>query len=185
MTNTGTGWTKEWPDDGVYWFRLDAGSLPDIAEIWGGDVYYTGDKVGVSVRNHDGGEWLGPISPSDVEQLIQLRSLMQGGIGIIAQERQRHFDVEGWTPEHDDEHDNGELAQAGACYAWPPMRPIFVKQAWPWRHDEWKPELFSVGAGENEKREARIRVLAKAGALIAAEIDRLQRLNPDLPKETQ
>lgn len=101
------------------------------------------------------------------------------GITIIARERQRHFDVEGWTPCHDDEHTNGELAQAAACYAWPPPRPLFVKgDAWPWRRDEWKPEIWGVpDATEQEKREARIRVLAKAGALIAAEIDRLARID--------
>jgi hypothetical protein len=99
----------------------------------------------------------------------------EDGIAIIAAERQRHFAVEGWTTEHDDEHVKGELAQAGACYAWPPMRPVEVKKAWPWRHDEWKPELFGVGADASEKLEARVRTLAKAGALIAAEIDRLRR----------
>lgn len=100
------------------------------------------------------------------------------GIRIITRERQRHFDVEGWTPEHDDEHTNGELARAAACYAWPPPRPLFVKKdAWPWDHHDWKPEIWSIpNATGREKRDARIRVLAKAGALIAAEIDRLERI---------
>ncbi|MEG2267851.1 MAG: DUF550 domain-containing protein, partial [Acinetobacter sp.] len=34
---------------------------------------------------------------------------------IIA-ERQRQISEEGWTPEHDDEHDKGELAMAAVCY---------------------------------------------------------------------
>jgi hypothetical protein len=110
-----------------------------------------------------------------LSEVAQLREALVGGVGVIASERARHLAVEGWTPEHDDEHSKGELAQAAACYAWPPMRPIEVKKAWPWRGDEWKPELFGVGAGEFEKTEARIRVLAKAGALVAAEIDRLER----------
>ena len=35
---------------------------------------------------------------------------------VIA-ERERHVTEEGWTPEHDDDHDKGELATAAACYA--------------------------------------------------------------------
>lgn len=35
----------------------------------------------------------------------------------IAAERQRQIEVEGWTPNHDDEHDRGEMANAAACYA--------------------------------------------------------------------
>ena len=82
------------------------------------------------------------------------------GIELIAEERQRQITAEGWTPEHDDEHDNEQLAQAAACYAMPPR--LRGPLPWPWDADWWKP-------GD------RIRELTKAGALIAAEIDRLQR----------
>jgi hypothetical protein len=39
------------------------------------------------------------------------------GAELIAAERQRQIEVEGWTPEHDAAHDGGELAIAAACYA--------------------------------------------------------------------
>ena len=39
------------------------------------------------------------------------------GTELIAEERQRQIEVEGWTPEHDDEHDSGELSCAGELYA--------------------------------------------------------------------
>ena len=88
------------------------------------------------------------------------------GTELIAQERQRQIEVEGWTPEHDDEHDCGEMAAAGASYALfdPSMlegdwEPSF----WPWDKKWWKPSEYQI------------RNLVKAGALIAAEIDRLQR----------
>lgn len=114
------------------------------------------------------------------------------GVDLIAAERKRQIEEEGWTPEHDDEHGKSELAQAAACYAWPPMRPVFVKKAWPWDREWWKPTIPVRGsvacgcrsAGEcnhfasptaNAITDARIRDLAKAGALIAAEIDRLTR----------
>lgn len=99
--------------------------------------------------------------------------LREDGVGVIAKERAAHATREGWTPEHDDEHDRGELAQAAACYALPPGRnddgvtDTEVLELWPWGREWWKP-----GDGSTE---GRIGELAKAGALIAAEIDRLKR----------
>jgi hypothetical protein len=91
------------------------------------------------------------------------------GIDLIAAERRRQVEVEGWTPEHDAEHGADDLAVAAACYALPyPLRdgrtglPPY-RVGWPWERDAWKPTP-----------DDRIRELVKAGALIAAEIDRLQ-----------
>lgn len=91
---------------------------------------------------------------------------MKTGIEIIAEERQRQIEVEGLTPNHDNEHAIGEMANAASCYAMiPALRPAsFPPAHWPWL-DGWKPTP-----------DDRIRELAKAGALIAAEIDRLQRI---------
>ena len=91
---------------------------------------------------------------------------MKTGIEIIAEERQRQIEVEGWTPEHDDEHICGEMAQAAACYAHPNIVRRLDMVGWPesWSIDYYKPTP-----------DDRIRELAKAGALIAAEIDRLNR----------
>lgn len=112
---------------------------------------------------------------------------MKTGIELIAEERARQVSAEGWTPEHDDAHDMGELADAAQCYATQPqcrrlmrehiavetarglaepdaprMVEVLVPAGWPWDARWWKPG--------DRKRE-----LVKAGALIAAEIDRLQR----------
>ena len=89
------------------------------------------------------------------------------GVERIAAERQRHFEVEGWTPEHDDAHVNGEMALAASVYAqfaaWPKgWRKFSRPSGWPWERKWWKPK-------------DPIRDLEKAGALIAAEIDRLLR----------
>lgn len=92
-----------------------------------------------------------------------------GGAGLIAGERRRQVEVEGWTPAHDDEHANGELLLAANCYvqfaydvedghALPD-----VPNGWPWDASWWKP------SGDPARN------LVKAGALIAAEIDRLLR----------
>ncbi len=84
---------------------------------------------------------------------------MKTGIEIISEERQRQISDKGWTIQHDDIHVDGELAQAAGCYV------IRMSYQWPWDDCELKLD-------DNN----RIKELAKAGALIAAEIDRLQRL---------
>ncbi|HFS0973858.1 TPA: hypothetical protein ACHY2P_005534, partial [Pseudomonas aeruginosa] len=92
----------------------------------------------------------------------------------VQAERRRQVEAEGWTPEHDDEHDSGEIACAAACYALPPAHPARIEGAlgrygrdpniWPWTRDWWKP-------APNDRR----RELIKAGALVLAEIERLDR----------
>jgi hypothetical protein len=93
--------------------------------------------------------------------------IMKTGIELIAEERQRQIEKEGWTAEHDAEHKEGELAIAAACYAYPNYDEDWAVQSqmqWPWEKHWWKP------SGDRK------RDLAKAGALIAAEIDRLSSL---------
>lgn len=98
---------------------------------------------------------------------------MKSGVEQIAEERQRQVEKEGWTPEHDGEHSDGSLARAAACYAVEGRAmmtvteqgvPYKAPRQWPasWHPKWWKPK-------------DRIRDLVRAGALIAAEIDRLQR----------
>lgn len=82
-------------------------------------------------------------------------------IDDIAAERKRQIEAEGWTAAHDDNHRDGALAEAAACYiigSQYNLRP----GRWPWHKDWWKPTT-------------RRRDLIKAGALIVAEIERLDR----------
>jgi hypothetical protein len=86
------------------------------------------------------------------------------GASLIAAERQRQIDLLGWTPEHDDEQDSGELGYAAAHYIGHALgEDTDVLGPWPWHAHWWKPSDDPV------------RDLVKAGALIAAEIDRLLR----------
>ena len=41
------------------------------------------------------------------------------GVELIAAERDRQINQEEWTPEHDDGHEDGELALVAALYATP------------------------------------------------------------------
>lgn len=102
----------------------------------------------------------------------------QSGVSLIAAERERQVAQEGWTPEHDDQHRNGELAAAAACYAQEAHMDAthshlnMPPNGWPWEDRWWKPSATPGGS----RRQAAIRDLVKAGALIAAEIDRIQRM---------
>jgi hypothetical protein len=90
----------------------------------------------------------------------------------IAAERRRQTEAEGWSPQHDDEHDAGVLAAAGAAFALNAadqldphsqgdgdnQQPNF----WPFEASWWKP---------GDPR----RDLVKAGALNLAEIEKIDR----------
>lgn len=113
------------------------------------------------------------------------------GIELIAVERQRQIEQEGWTPEHDDNHQAGELAQAACYYAYPfhhknqgfkgglsgieaiTVHLDMLAMLWPkgW-NAHWRKRREDLRPRTHRET---IRDLAKAGALIAAEIDRIQR----------
>lgn len=96
------------------------------------------------------------------------------GSKLIAKERQRQIEKEGWTPEHDAEHTQEELSTAASCYAMPGDDRLYVgdvPENWPWDSKWWKPADCEFSTDDNYKEE-RVKELAKAGALIAAEIDR-------------
>lgn len=103
----------------------------------------------------------------------------QGMSDVIA-ERLRQMDDEGWDADHDDQHTDGELAAAAACYAYSASigngaeknlgdnRPGFlslVNAMWPesWSWEWWKPK---------SKRHN----LVRAAALLIAEIERMDRV---------
>ncbi len=87
------------------------------------------------------------------------------GIELIAKERKRQIEKEGWTAQHDARHIRGELALAAIAYIWHRWSndKLILHMYWPWDETWWKPKDT-------------ISNLVKAGALIAAEIDRLQAL---------
>ena len=94
------------------------------------------------------------------------RDPTQAVLDVLA-ERRRQIEAEGWTSEHDDKHAEG-LACAAACYA-AGSRRLMIEgdmadiEVWPWDESWWKPT--------NRRRD-----LVKAGALILAEIERLDRI---------
>lgn len=93
----------------------------------------------------------------------------------VLAERRRQIEAEGCTTEHDDEHANGCMATAAACYAlamaaqspdtnlsWRTRFANAANELWPWDREWWKPATPR-------------RMLVKAAALLLAEIERLDR----------
>jgi len=114
---------------------------------------------------------------------------MENGVELIAEERQRQIEQEGWSAEHDEQHLEGQLALVASLYATP--IPLFARvekedggveiyDPWPW-HDEVEVTRYGDGlttevpAWDKRQKHSKLRKLVIAGALIAAEIDRLQR----------
>lgn len=120
------------------------------------------------------------LNEAEIAALIQRaeaaeQRLQQPALADVIAERQRQISAEGWTPEHDDQHTSSEMAGAAACYARHVNARGWVyshnpdnyqcepeSSNWPWDASWWKPT--------NPRRD-----LVKAGALILAEIERLDR----------
>lgn len=87
----------------------------------------------------------------------------QAAIDVLA-ERQRQIEVEGWSPEHDDSHDGGEMSSAAAAYSMLAAGGTEENalRLWPWEKHWLKP-----GPARQ--------MLVKATALNLAEIERLDR----------
>jgi hypothetical protein len=95
------------------------------------------------------------------------------GVELIAAERRRQVAAEDYDPVHDDCHSSGEILDAAIAYIIAVDLGVFAGTKGGDPHEWWP---FTDGfkpSGEDDP----IRDLTKAGALIAAEIDRLQRAN--------
>lgn len=147
----------------LYWVRVksDGG--------YGGPIH---DSKLEDVRKKSG-EWL-PLTLARGGSELESRTVTAAAADVLA-ERQRQVTAEGWSPKHDDQYKNTELAFAASCYAFHAAAATWdleddgipydihpVPKQWPWDPSWWKPT------------DAR-RDLVKAGALILAEIERIDR----------
>lgn len=144
------------------------------------------DALAQIIRRVDGSNKLGAgalaeailaaLSPAP-QALEGEAELTAAALDVLA-ERRRQVEAEGWTAEHDDAHEDGALALAASLYAFQAhedgahrhglalARRGTCPYQWPWASDWWKP---------TDRR----RDLVKAGALILAEIERLDRAAPE------
>jgi hypothetical protein len=80
------------------------------------------------------------------------------GVDLIREERERQITHEGYTPEHDLDHEADDFVLAAMAYL------LGDEAQWPWTPDTFKPT--------QPINDLHVRDLVKAGALIAAAIDR-------------
>lgn len=137
-------------------------------------------EIDSHAREYDFHEYGLPLA-SDHGTLLRMRHAIRSGLATassadardvaltaaardVLAERARQISAESWTPEHDDEHRDNELSRAAACYAIGSVSVSGIDgmSIWPWHGIWWKP------ADERGN-------LIKAGALILAEIERLDR----------
>jgi len=138
------------------------------------------DEQGV-VPNRVDAEWLaGRKLQCEINSLLSHacgeKGAQTNGAELIAAERTRQIADEGWTPQHDDEHVDCQLGLAARAYIHVARCQVtlyvnveefhLIPNDWP---VDWLRETF-------KSSDDPVRNLVKAGALIAAEIDRLQRL---------
>lgn len=93
----------------------------------------------------------------------------------VAAERRRQITAEGWTPEHDDNHVNDEIAALACFYAMPPGAREWDTSSTGYGlrlGDAILPHDWASIEDGDRRRE-----LVKAGALILAEIERLDRMD--------
>lgn len=102
---------------------------------------------------------LGEVAPHKRPDSERDAALTKAASDVLG-ERKRQVEKEGWELECDDQYRDYELAQAAACYAYPAL--AYTHHKWPWAAHFWKPTTDR-------------RNLIKAGALILAEIERLDR----------
>jgi hypothetical protein len=95
----------------------------------------------------------------------------------VLAERRRQVEAEGWTAEGDDKYSEGQMAVAAGYYAlasgYPHERDIGKGKTpnyWPWNREWWKPRTARAN-------------LVRAGALVLAEIERIDRAAKQAGKE--
>lgn len=165
-------------------FAESIGKDGDLGLIWRGDEWLASAEFGREAPDSPmvGGAAYGnePTAVATIEQMLadthfkaptevapshepQPVPANLDGAERIALERARQRQY--WTDTHDDSHDAGELAAAAVSYTLYADLPAADTPPgmWPWDKADWRP------TGDP------ITQLTKAGALLAAEIDRLLR----------
>ncbi|MBI6922208.1 hypothetical protein JET68_25815 [Pseudomonas monteilii] len=109
------------------------------------------------------------LTPSTKKQHQSEPSVTHLAASDVLAERSRQVEAEGYTSERDDQYTSGQLADAASTYAFwartwnlPHAECTLAPTMWPWAPETWKPQ-------------SQRQMLIKAGALILAEIERLDR----------
>lgn len=116
-------------------------------------------------------------------RIARLQNGITNASADVLAERKRQVEEEGWTPAHDDTHVNDEIAALATFYAMPPGA-----RAWPFTGSGYGDTLGDAilpDGGWYARAGDRRRDLVKAGALILAEIERIDRAAAKRSKENE
>lgn len=157
-------------------YRTMKGLQPDVKAVRAGTHHNALDDALTQARHLIAIMQLRPTAngagdQSSAATLIPTQELTDASRDVLA-ERARQVSAEDWTPEHDDGHPNDEIAAFAAVYAMPP-----AARDWPASETGYG-DTFGAAlcpADWAPKFGDRRRELVKAGALIVAEIERLDR----------
>lgn len=116
-------------------------------------------------------------------EFFRISRKLSGAMLAVIAERYRQVEVEGWDAEHDDQHTDRSMALAAALYATPkPLVEVVQKKnavewrdPWPWINQAAPEGFADAPAWDKRKRHDERRRLVIAGALIVAELERLDR----------
>lgn len=86
-------------------------------------------------------------------------SEFKSGAQLIMDERNRQINEEGYDAQHDACHSTEIFVEAAIAYLLADINPELARETWPWEDCFWKPK-------------SKLRNLERAGALIAAAIDK-------------
>jgi hypothetical protein len=95
-----------------------------------------------------------------VFEALQIRRPLSPFMQAVLAERFRQIDQEGWSSEHDDAHDRGELGRASGSYIINAgSQSPLVPHEWPWASEWWKPQGYrrdlvrgvALGIAEGER----------------------------------
>lgn len=132
---------------------------------------------------HDGPVGLKADAPSaaphpDPAQAAPAQGYETRAVRDVLAERRRQVEALGWTPQYDDRHTGGALALAAAAYARHAGSDEDDRQV----NSGFSPEdLWTLNGSHPWRPSTPRRDLVKAGALILAEIERLDRASPPAP----
>lgn len=90
---------------------------------------------------------------------------MNNFLELVKAEREKQINKHGYTYEHDDEHIDGSIADAAACFAVTKNSSWCLRELYP-----WEPEYF------NKPEKSRKDQLITAAAMLMAEYERLERI---------
>lgn len=151
---------------------LDDGWDEEVENVIAGEVTHTCQKTEVEKRpdqldedgqDADGNYWAEEWDEKCNYDLIPLCTpTPQAWLDVLA-ERRRQVEAEGWTPEHDNEHVDGKIAEEAAGFLMNGQSPH--PWNWSWKHKH----------PDSPTRSPRRRQLVIGVALGLAEIERLDR----------